>query len=118
MSQPTPEWLVISPIAALAGAIGALISLRSIDSLTPRGRVVAVGGGFGCSIFLTPLVSDGLHSWLDWAVLMTPRGEAGIAFVLGLMGLSIAGEITKAMPTLVGIARDGLARVFGGGRDR
>lgn len=119
MSQPTPDWLVISPVAALAGAIGALISLRSIDSLTPRGRVVAVGGGFGCSIFLTPLVSDGLHAWLDWAVLMTPRGEAGIAFVLGLVGLSVVGEITKALPALVAAARDGVARLFGGGgRDR
>jgi hypothetical protein len=121
MSQPSPDWLVISPIAALAGAIGALISLRSIDSLTPRGRVVAVGGGCGCSIFLTPLISDGLYYWLDWAVLITPRGEAGIAFVLGLMGLSAVAEVTKALPALVSALRDGVIRLFGGGgggRDR
>lgn len=118
MTQPSPDWLVVSPVAALAGAFGALFSLRSIDTLTPRARVVAVAGGFGCSIFLTPLVSEGLHAWLDWAVLMTPRGEAGIAFVLGLMGLSIVGEVTKALPAIVGIVRDGLARIMGGGRDR
>lgn len=116
MSQPTPDWLVISPVAALAGAIGALISLRSIDSLTPRGRVVAVGGGFGCSIFLTPLVSDGLHSWLDWAVLMTPRGEAGIAFLLGLTGLSIVGESMKLLPSLTCSVRAWIRRLFGGPR--
>lgn len=116
MSQPSPDWLVISPVAALAGAIGALISLRSIDSLTPRGRVVAVGGGFGCSIFLTPLVSDGLHSWLDWAVLMTPRGEAGIAFLLGLTGLSIVGESMKLLPSLTCSVRAWIRRLFGGPR--
>jgi len=114
MQSPPPDWLVISPLAALAGAFGALISLRSIDDLTPRGRVVAVAGGFACSVFLTPLIGDGLHAWLDWAILLTPRGEAGIAFALGLLGLTVVGEITKAMPALVGVVRDGLSRLFGG----
>lgn len=118
MSQPSPDWLVVSPIAALAGAFGALISLRSIDDLTPRGRVVAVAGGFACAVFLTPLVTDGLHAWLDWSVLTTTRGEAGIAFVLGLLGLSVVGEIAKVMPALVSALRDGVIRLFGGGRDR
>ncbi len=118
MSQPSPDWLVVSPIAALAGAFGALISLRSIDDLTPRGRVVAVAGGFCCAVFLTPLVGDGLHAWLDWAILLTPRGEAGVSFCLGLLGLTVVGEIAKIMPALIGSLRDSVARLFGGGRDR
>ena len=114
MSQPTPEWLVISPWAAIAGAFGALISLRSIDDLTPRARVLAVLGGFGCSIYLTPLVGEALYIWSDWHVLLSPRGEAGIAFLLGLTGLSIIGEGMKLLPSLACTFRAWLRRLFGG----
>lgn len=116
MSQPAPDWLVISPWAAIAGAFGALVSLRSLDDLTPRARVFAVAGGFGCSVYLTPLAVDALYVWLEWHILLSARGEAGIAFILGLTGLSIVGESMKLLPSLTCSVRAWIRRLFGGPR--
>lgn len=107
---------MISPWAAIAGAFGALVSLRSVDDLTPRARVFAVVGGFGCSVYLTPLVSEVLYAWAGWHILLSARGEAGIAFLLGLTGLSIIGEGMKLLPTLTCTLRAWLKRFFGGPR--
>ncbi|MCC7173260.1 MAG: hypothetical protein IT459_22620 [Planctomycetes bacterium] len=109
MSQPLPDWIVISPVAALAGAVGAILSLRSLEALTPRGRVAAVLGGFVCAVFLTGLCVDWLHAFTGWQFLKTTRGEAGVAFCLGLFGLSACGEVQKLVPA----AREALANRWG-----
>lgn len=109
MSQPTPDWIVISPVAALAGAVGAILSLRSLENLTPRGRVAAVLGGFVCAVFLTGLAVDWLHAVTGWQLWKSTRGEAGVAFCLGLFGLTACGEVQKLVP----IVRDALLKRWG-----
>lgn len=110
MTNPSPDWIVISPVSALAGAVGAMLSLRSLENLTPRGRVAAVCGGFVCAVFLTGLCVDWLHAFTGWQFLLTTRGEAGVAFCLGLFGLSACGEVQKLMPAV----REMIANRWGG----
>lgn len=89
------EFLPISSPSAIAGAIGALISLKFLDDLTPRKRVTAVASGFCCSVYVTPVAASALHSWLAWAWLLEPKTEHGISFLIGLLGMALVGTLLK-----------------------
>ena len=89
------EFLPVSTPSAIAGAIGALISLKFLDDLTPRKRVTAVVSGFFCSVYITPVAIGAAHSWLEWGWLLEARSEHGMTFLVGLLGMTLAGTLLK-----------------------
>jgi len=93
------EPLGIKPATAIAAAIGAMMSLRFLDDLGPRQRVTAVCSGFISSIYLTPIVVNGLNRWLTWTWLDTQQAESGFAFIVGLVGLAVVGTSLKFIRT-------------------
>lgn len=79
------------------GFFGALVSLKFIENLSLWQRGSTVFAGTLVSAYLTPVVV----SWLE----LSPRLEAGIAFLCGLFGMSFTGAVIKAMPSWVEAAK-------------
>lgn len=72
-----------------AGFIGAVVSLKYIAGCDTglQKAVMAFSGAFAAN-YLTPLVMQ----WLE-----TEKGEAGIAFAIGLFGMSLAAALMESI---------------------
>lgn len=104
----------ISKPAAVAGAIGALLSLQYLEQLTRWQRATAVATGFFFCVYVTPIGIGVLHSWLGWSWLTSPHTESGLSFLLGLCGMSAAGTLLKIIKVDI---RSWLRRWTGGPSD-
>jgi hypothetical protein len=67
--------------ALLAGAVGAVLSLRYIDGLSMFGRILAVVAGTATAGYVSPAIS----LWLG----LPQPAENAVAFVLGLTAMNI-----------------------------
>lgn len=65
----------------IAGALGGVLALRHIESLSTMGRIIAVVTGAIVASYGTPA----LDSLLD----LKPDVESGVAFLLGLTAMNI-----------------------------
>ena len=76
----------------VAGAVGAAASLRFSDDINTFGkRLTAIASGAAAAHYLTPMVMEHL------GIASTRSG--GVAFLLGLFGMSIAASIIRAIKT-------------------
>jgi hypothetical protein len=86
-------------VATLVGGFfGALVSLKFIEGLSTRQRGSTVLAGTIVSAYITPIAVEFLE--------ITPKLEGGIAFILGLFGMSLTGAIIKALPEWVAAAKE------------
>lgn len=88
--------LAIKPGLAIVSLIGAAVSLRymkDIQTIPARLSVVATGGT--TSYFITPAIVD------YFSLLHTSNAAYGIAFALGLFGLSLTAAIINEIPKIL-----------------
>lgn len=82
------EKAVRSPWAA--GVLGSVVSLRWVPGITMVGRMFHVGSGTACAGFVAPALAE----WLQVASVAV---QSGLAFAVGLFGLSLAAAATEAI---------------------
>lgn len=90
MAEPTATAASIFGVkyaAMVAGAAGAVISLRYIDDLSTIGRVLAVITGTLTAGYGSPAAGQ----WLD----LTQPTENAVAFVLGLTAMNLIPGLLK-----------------------
>lgn len=91
-----------APLAA--GFFGALISLKFIEGLGVWQRASTVLAGAVIAAYCTPLTV--------YLLSLSPKLEAPVAFLGGLLGMSLAGAAIKAIPEWLAAAR---TKFLGGG---
>ena len=80
-STAVGSFLGVKYAALIAGAVGAILSLRYIDDLSMFGRILAVVTGTVTAGYGSPAIAQ----WLG----LTQPTENAIAFVLGLTAMNI-----------------------------
>lgn len=83
--------LGLSKGSAMGGFFGAAVSLRFI----PGGgwqRCTTALAGWVCAANIAPLAIELAH------INMTLRNEIGVAFLIGLLGMSVTSQIFAALP--------------------
>lgn len=86
------EFIGIPKAAAIAAALGALLSPDLSTATTPRAKLIRIVGGIAGSIYFSPLVVEflkieqGREVWLS-----------GLGFFLGLFIMSLIGVVNKAI---------------------
>jgi hypothetical protein len=83
-----PGGLVRNPFAA--GALGALVGLKFTPGATWPERVANVVAGGLCAGYGAPALSDWLH-------VTSPHLASGLAFGVGLFGLSLAAAVWQGI---------------------
>jgi hypothetical protein len=81
-SAPFEVWPVV------AGAVGAVLSLRFVVDQSPLARGVSVASSFAFSWLVTP----GIAEYMGWGM----RGAVATGCILGLLGANLMGAIWKA----------------------
>jgi hypothetical protein len=92
------NWLSVKLGVLLGGFFGALVSLKFVAALgqmTVWQRSVTVMSGWGTAVFLTPLSIEAME------LTLSDRSHAGIAFVIGLFGLSVAAAALENLPKII-----------------
>ncbi len=84
-NDPLLEYIGIKLMVIVAGFAGGVIQLAWNRSLSVWGAVVSVLAGVCSAAFVTPLVS--------WYYSLPVPLENSIAFLLGLLGMILAGKI-------------------------
>jgi len=84
-----------------AGLVGALISLRFAPGLTWAERAVNVVSGTAIASYVGPSAADVL-------MLHSDNAKMGVAFMLGFLGISLAGSVLQAVREIK------LAEILGG----
>lgn len=74
----------------VAGVLGSVVSLRWVPGATVVGRMFHVGSGTVCAGFISPALTE----WLHVAPIAV---QSGLAFAVGLFGLSLAAAATEAI---------------------
>jgi len=99
--------LAFKPGLALVALIGATVSLRYIKDVDTAGaRISVVASGGTISYFSTPAL-------VDWFSLAQGGNAAyGIAFAVGLFGLSLTAAVINEIPQFI----DDLRKKFGSGK--
>lgn len=93
--------------AVVGGFIGALVSLKFIEDIAHWSwwkKTTTVLAGATVAAYSTPLTVELLE--------LSQKAEGAIAFIGGLFGMSIAGAVIKAIPSIVETARER----WGGGK--
>ena len=91
--------------AVVGGFLGALISLKFIEDIahwSPWKKITTVLAGAAVAAYSTPLTVELLE--------LSAKAEGAVAFIGGLFGMSIAGAIIKAMPSLIDAAKERIGR--------
>lgn len=83
--------------SAVGGFLGALVSLKFIEGQSMGQRVSTVFAGTAGATYLAPLVAG----WLDTG----DKLEAGLAFLIGVIFMSMAGAFIKAIPEWIAAAK-------------
>ncbi len=82
----------------VGGFIGAVVSLKFIDAgMNSWQKATTVLAGSVVAGYVTPVIVDTLG--------LSEKLEAGIAFLIGLFGMSLAGAIVTSIPTIIDAAR-------------
>jgi hypothetical protein len=95
--MPILETMGLSWLNTAAGFVGSVISLRFVEGLNLWSRLSTVAAGTMVAAYCTPIAVELLG--------LSHKLEGGIAFMLGLFGMSIAGAVIKAIPQWVDSAR-------------
>lgn len=86
--DPSKLWSYIE--VWVAGAIGAAASIRFSDDIDTFGkRLASISSGAAAAHYVTPMVMEHLG--------INAAGAGGVAFLLGLFGMSIAASIIRAI---------------------
>ena len=99
------ETIGLKQIPLIGGFIGALISLKFIEDIahwSPWKKITTVLAGAAVAAYSTPLTVELLE--------LSAKAEGAVAFIGGLFGMSIAGAIIKAMPSLIDAAKERIGR--------
>ena len=81
--------LGIKLVTALAGAVGAFISLTFFDGLKPLEKWTTFLGGWGMAVFL----AGPLTVYFE----LRPIMEQGLSLAIGLFGMSITAAVIKVV---------------------
>lgn len=99
--------LVFKPGLAIVALIGATVSLRYIkDVQTIQARLGVVSSGGAISYFSTPALVD------YFSLVQGGNAAYGIAFAIGLFGLSLTAAVINEIPQFM----DDLRKKFGSGK--
>ena len=74
-----------------ASLAGALIALKWVPGNDMKERVANLAGGLSCAWFVTPIIVEFLLRNAS------ANARAGLSFVIGLFGLSIASAVVQAI---------------------
>lgn len=102
-----------NPGHAAAGFGGALAAIPFMPPSSPAAILILVLSGLMTAMFLTPVTSEMLASSKLLGVVLSPRAEIGLGFVLGLTSMAL-------LPMILGVVRwfgtnlDALLRKFTG----
>lgn len=89
--EPLLQVLGIKSIAvSIAGLIGGIISLRFFSGVTPLKAIPIVLGGWACANYGTPAL-------VEFYQLKADGYQAGIAFAIGLFGMSIVAAVFQVI---------------------
>ena len=91
------ESLGVKYATLIGGFLGALVSLKFIEGMSVWSRASTVLAGALVAAYLTPVVVE----WME----LSAKMEGGIAFLVGLFGMSMAGAVIKAAPEFVDAAK-------------
>lgn len=83
-----PQNAVTHPIAA--GLLGALAGLKFAPGITWPERLFNVVCGMSCAVYISPAVGELFN-------LLTPYKQAGLSFLIGMFGMSIAAAIMQGV---------------------
>ena len=92
------NWLSIKLGILLGGFFGALVSLKFVAALaqmTVAQRIVTVLGGWAAAVFVTPLSIEAFD------LTLSDRSSAGVAFIIGLFGLSVVSAAMENIPKII-----------------
>lgn len=85
--------LGLKPGAVLSGLLGSLISYRFFREMGTAERSITIISGVPLAVYCGPLIADVLG--------MSHKGEIGITFLTGALGISILSALVKAMPEII-----------------
>lgn len=88
--------------SVIGGFIGSVISLRFLSELNWIQRIVAVFSGMFIAGYCAPIILNTLD--------LKPQLEGGIAFLVGLFGMSLAGAVEKAIPEVIKAVNERIAK--------
>lgn len=78
---------LVAPHAA--GFAGAVLALAFLDTLTIRGRIVAVAVGLASSIWFPPLILAVASVFIPAAAGVSQEVKSGLAFLTGLSAMGV-----------------------------
>lgn len=82
------QTILLHPL--VAGLVGALAGLKFGPGLTWGERIFNVGTGAACAVYISPAIGE----LFDMA---TPYKQSGLAFFIGMFGMSIAAAILQGI---------------------
>lgn len=90
--------LGLTKATTVAGFFGSLLSLKLIGGLTPVQGIVTVISGMLCAAYLSPMTIH--EGWFN------PKSEGAIAFLIGLLGMSIMAAVVKEVPSVITMMKE------------
>lgn len=103
----------VNPGHAAAGFGGALAAIPFMPPSSPVAIIILVLSGLMTAMFLTPVTAEIISSPKLMGVVLSPRAELGLGFILGLTSMAL-------VPMILGVVRwfganlDALLRRFTG----
>lgn len=79
-----------SLVTSIAGLVGGFLSLKFFEDLNIYGKISTVLGGWACANYGTPAV-------IEFYSLQSDGYHAGIAFAIGLFGMSIVAAVFQVI---------------------
>lgn len=86
-----PSGLTRNPFAA--GALGSLVGLKFAPGVSLLERITNVGAGAACAGYAAPALAEWMH-------VTSPHVHSGLAFAVGLFGLSLAAAVQQGIRDL------------------
>jgi pimeloyl-ACP methyl ester carboxylesterase len=88
---------------AVAGAFGAMISLKFCSGLPPLERAFTFLSGLPLAWYCGPWLAEQLSA-------SSPQSELGVVCITGAVGVAVLSRVVEALPELVIIAKDFLRK--------
>jgi len=97
MVEPFLSSIGLKTATTVGGFLGALVSLKFIENQTLGQRATTVFAGTVAAAYLAPLIG----SWMN----ASASFEGGMAFLTGVIFMSVMGAILKAAPEIIAAVR-------------